>query len=227
MSTSVAIVSRAYGALKGTLALVGLLALGLLYAVPLERDAVLRHLPSLAAFTLPQTFAEPATTAAGPIQAGFERGHVREQRLLTEFIARRYRVAEDAVSRFVATAYQAGAKHSVDPLLILAVMAIESRYNPVAQSHMGAMGLMQIIPKFHMEKLSDHGGEQALLDPEVNIVVGAQILREYSRRFGDLQAALQYYAGAYDEPTAQYAGKVLAELSRLEVLRQRARRQQA
>lgn len=227
MSTSVAIVSRAYGALKGTLALVGLLALGLLYAVPLERDAVLKHLPSLAAFTLPPTFAEPATTAAGQIQAGYERGYEREQRLLTEFIARRYRVAEEAVSRFVATAYQAGAKHSVDPLLILAVMAIESRYNPVAQSHMGAMGLMQIIPKFHMEKLSDHGGEQALLDPEVNIVVGAQILREYSRRFGDLQAALQYYAGAYDEPTAQYAGKVLAELSRLEVLRQRARRQQA
>lgn len=224
MSTSVAIVSRAYGALKGTLAFVGLLALGLLYAVPLERDTVLKHVPSLAAFALPRTFTEAATMAEGSIQAG---ANQREQRLLTEFIARRYRVAEEAVARFVATAYQAGARHSVDPLLILAVMAIESRYNPVAQSHMGAMGLMQIIPKFHMEKLSDHGGELALLDPEVNIVVGAQILREYSRRFGDLQAALQYYAGAYDEPTAQYAGKVLAELSRLETLRQRARGQQA
>jgi soluble lytic murein transglycosylase-like protein len=224
MSTSIAIVARAYGALKGTLAFVGLLALGLLYTVPLERDTVLKHVPSLAALALPQTFTDPATTAAGPIQA---RGNEREQRLVTEFIARRYRVAEEAVARFVAAAYQAGARHSVDPLLILAVMAIESRYNPVAQSHMGAKGLMQIIPKFHMEKLSTHGGEQALLDPEVNIVVGAQILREYSRRFGDLQAALQYYAGAYDEPTAQYAGKVLAELSRLEALRQRARRQEA
>jgi soluble lytic murein transglycosylase-like protein len=227
MSTSIAIASRAYGALKGTLAFVGLLALGLLYAVPVEREAVLKHLPSLAALALPQSFAEPATTAAGPIQASIERAHEREQRLLTEFIAKRYRVAEEAVARFVATAYQAGARHSVDPLLILAVMAIESRYNPVAQSHMGAKGLMQIIPKYHMEKLSGHGGEEALLDPEVNIIVGAQILREYSRRFGDLQAALQYYAGAYDEPTAQYTGKVLAELSRLEAQRQRARRLQA
>ena len=64
-------------------------------------------------------------------------------------------------------------------------MAIESRYNPVAESVMGAKGLMQVIPKYHPEKLFDHGGEQALLEPEVNILVGAQILREYHRRFGD------------------------------------------
>jgi soluble lytic murein transglycosylase-like protein len=114
----------------------------------------------------------------------------------------------------------------VDPVLILAVMAIESRYNPVAESDMGAKGLMQVIPKFHQEKLLDHGGEHALLDPEVNIHVGAQILREYYRRFGDLETALQMYAGAFDEPTSQYAGKVLGEKNRLEVLRQKAKKQQ-
>jgi soluble lytic murein transglycosylase-like protein len=105
-------------------------------------------------------------------------------------------------------------------------MAIESRYNPVAESVMGAKGLMQVIPKFHLEKLLDHGGEAALLDPEVNIHVGAQILREYYRRFGDQESALQMYAGAFDEPTAQYANKVFAERARLEPIRQKARKQQ-
>ncbi|MEX0637685.1 MAG: lytic transglycosylase domain-containing protein, partial [Burkholderiales bacterium] len=111
------------------------------------------------------------------------------------------------------------------PLLILAVMAIESRYNPVAESSMGAKGLMQVIPRYHQEKLLEHGGEHALLDPEVNIHVGAQILREYMRRFGATEAALQKYAGAFDEPTARYSGKVLAEKARLQQFLARALRE--
>jgi soluble lytic murein transglycosylase-like protein len=150
----------------------------------------------------------------------------QEQQALAEFIAKRWRIAEEAASSFVSIAYKAGRMHSVDPVLILAVMAIESRYNPVAESDMGAKGLMQVIPRFHMEKLSDRGGEEALLDPEVNIHVGAQILREYYRRLGDQELALQMYAGAFDEPTSQYAGKVFAERARLEPVRQRARKQQ-
>jgi soluble lytic murein transglycosylase-like protein len=112
-------------------------------------------------------------------------------------------------------------------VLILAVMAIESLYNPVAESVMGAKGLMQVIPKYHLEKLSDHGGEHALLDPEVNILVGTEILREYHRRLGDLEAALQMYAGALDDPASQYSQKVLAERLRLEAVRQKARKPQS
>lgn len=138
-----------------------------------------------------------------------------EQRAVAEFIARRYRVAATASSTYVSSAYRSGQAYSVDPLLILAVMAIESSYNPEAESHMGARGLMQIIPRWHPEKLAEHGGESALLDPEVNIQVGARILREYLARAGEMQAALQMYNGARDEPTARYAGKVLAEKARL------------
>ena len=89
---------------------------------------------------------------------------------------------------------------------------------------MGAKGLMQVIPKFHPEKLLEHGGEPALLDPEVNIQVGAQILREYLRRFGETETALQMYAGAFDEPTSGYAVKVLAEHARLEQMLKQLRR---
>ena len=59
----------------------------------------------------------------------------------------------------------------------------------------------------------------------MNIVVGAQILREYHRRLGgDIEAALQMYNGAFDEPTSQYANKVFAEKARLDALRLKARK---
>jgi soluble lytic murein transglycosylase-like protein len=85
---------------------------------------------------------------------------------------------------------------------------------------------MQVIPRYHPEKLEPHGGADALLEPAVNIQVGAQILREYQRRFGDLETALQMYAGALDEPTSQYANKVFAEKARLDALKIKARKQQ-
>ncbi|MDW8470018.1 MAG: lytic transglycosylase domain-containing protein [Burkholderiales bacterium] len=136
---------------------------------------------------------------------------------MVEFIARRYRVAEEAIAGFVAVAYRAGSELRLDPLLILAVMAVESRFNPVAESVLGAKGLMQVIGRFHLDKLAEHGGEPALLDPEVNIQVGARILRDCLRRVGDIEGALRMYAGAAsDEPGTQYAAKVLAERARLE-----------
>jgi soluble lytic murein transglycosylase-like protein len=138
-----------------------------------------------------------------------------QERAVADYIARRYRVAGAASTTYVSSAYRSGLEFSLDPLLILAVMAVESSYNPVAESRVGARGLMQIIPRWHPEKLLEHGGEYALLDPEVNIQVGAQILREYMARAGEMQAALQMYNGALHEPTARYAGKVLAEKARL------------
>ena len=227
MNTTTLVAVRAYSALKGTLAIVGLAALAAFFVLPLQHEALLKHLPPLAAFNLSgDSFDATATTAAGLIQAGSDNGALgREQRAVTEYIARRYRVSDQAVAGFVSTAYRAGAEHSVDPLLVLAVISVESRYNPVAESTVGAKGLMQVIPKYHLDKLMDHGGEQSLLDPYVNIMVGTQILREYQRRLGDTEAALQMYAGAFDEPTSQYANKVLAEKARLELLRQKAKKQ--
>ncbi len=198
---------RAYESAKTLLAMLGLAALAGVLFLPLQHESAVKAVPGLDGDAM-----RTARIAAGPIQAAAETPREREQRLVTEFIAKR-------------TAYRAGDQYAVDPLLILAVMAVESRYNPVAESQVGAKGLMQVMPKFHLDKLSDHGGEHAVLEPEVNIVVGARILREYLRRFGDTEAALQMYAGAYDEPTAQYAAKVFAERARLEGLRQKAKKQ--
>jgi soluble lytic murein transglycosylase-like protein len=204
---------RLWSAARALLALLGL-AVILAVAMPAPREALLRQYAAWSEALEDQA----SNITAGTIQVGTADPALRDQRAVTEFIAKRYRVAQDAAAGFVATAYRAGGDWKVDPLLILAVVAIESRYNPVAESNMGAKGLMQVIPKFHSEKLVEHGGESALLDPHVNIQVGAQILREYMRRFGETETALQMYAGAFDEPNSQYAFKVLAERARLEQL---------
>ncbi|HWM43004.1 MAG TPA: transglycosylase SLT domain-containing protein [Burkholderiales bacterium] len=214
--------SSALSAVRNLLALAGVAAVLAFLILPLREPAAKALtvvVPSLPSVVMDQVVAAPLTSVAdAPLE--------REQQALAEFIAKRYRVAEDAAAGFVAIAYRAGEQHRVDPLLILAVMAIESRYNPVAESVMGARGLMQVIPRYHLEKLEPHGGELVLLEPEVNILVGAQILREYQRRLGDVEAALQMYNGALDEPTAQYANKVFAEKARLDALRVKARKQQ-
>jgi soluble lytic murein transglycosylase-like protein len=122
----------------------------------------------------------------------------------------------------VAKAHAVGAELKLDPLLILAVIAVESRFNPLAESVMGAKGLMQVIPRYHSDKFDPLGGEKVAFDPHANIVVGARILKEYLRRTGDVVDALQLYVGATsDENENGYSGKVMAERDRLgQVLRQ-------
>jgi soluble lytic murein transglycosylase-like protein len=146
------------------------------------------------------------------------------QRTLASYLARKYRVAADATERLVGDAFAVARDTGIDPLLILAVMAVESSMNPIAESDYGAKGLMQVVPRFHPEKLASHGGAEALLDPRVNIRVGAQILNEYIRRTGGLEGGLQLYAGAQDDAERAYSRKVFAEMQRLKDASARSQR---
>ena len=140
------------------------------------------------------------------------------QQILVQHLSRRYYIAAEATGRMVSAAFRAASEVGLDPLLVLAVISIESRFNPIAESVMGAKGLMQIIPKYHRAKLDPLGGEEAVLDPESNILVGARILQEYVYRTGTLEGGLQFYNGAFWDGSAQYAQKVMAERDRLETL---------
>jgi soluble lytic murein transglycosylase-like protein len=168
-------------------------------------------LASLPEATAADTETRPATSTASLTPA--QEGRVRA---LAEFVARRYRVSQGVAFDLVSHAHQVGAQLQLDPLLIIAVIAIESRFNPIAESNAGAKGLMQIIPKYHEDKLGEFGGEHAVFDPETNIEVGAQILREYIRRTGNLNIALQMYAGALGDHEDRYTRKVLNERQRLQ-----------
>jgi hypothetical protein len=140
---------------------------------------------------------------------------LRLQRAL-DFVSRRYRVAPEALVPVFEAAQTIGRDRRVDPLLIIAIIGIESRFNPFAESVVGAKGLMQVIPGYHLDKVPQGAGEQPFLDPVTNIQVGVHVLEEAIRWRGSLTAGLQHYGGASDDPETRYANKVLAEKERLE-----------
>ena len=136
-------------------------------------------------------------------------------KMLANVVARRYRVAQGAAVDVVRAALSEGRRHGLDPMLILAVIAVESRFNPIAESSQGAVGLMQVVPRFHMDKISAVGVPSMLL-PEANIAIGTRILKDSIRRGGSDEAGLQLYNGAVDDETRAYANRVLTERKRLE-----------
>jgi soluble lytic murein transglycosylase-like protein len=137
------------------------------------------------------------------------------QAILVKYLSRRFLIAAEATERMVGAAYSAARDVGLDPLVVLAVISVESRFNPIAESVMGAKGLMQIIPKYHPAKMLEAGGEAAVWDPESNIHMGARILQEYVYRTGTLEAGLQFYNGAFADSRAQYTQRVMAERERL------------
>lgn len=157
----------------------------------------------------PASIAGTAATASSP-------QHTKQQQSVTKWLAKRYRVANDAAHLFVSAAYATAKDLKIDPLLILSVMAIESGLNPFAESAVGAQGLMQVMSKIHHDKFEEFGGIKAALDPIANIQVGAQILKEYVTRGGSVEAGLKMYVGAaLAEDDGGYGNKVLAEYKRL------------
>jgi soluble lytic murein transglycosylase-like protein len=213
----------------------GLLVSGMLVAVLVAAyfgGALETYLPAKsanAAEESPQQMAadEEENAAAEPVVAvamSDAKPLKPEMRAVVGYLARKYRVSGVAIEPVVTAAQAAGSKVGLDPLLIIAVAAVESRFNPFAESAMGAQGLMQVIPKFHQDKLAaGDAGKTALLDPHTNIQVGARVLKEAIARAGSVQAGLQQYAGAPGGGDSQYAVKVMAEKQRLE----QAGRQQA
>ena len=131
------------------------------------------------------------------------------------YVTRRYRVSQEALLPIFEAAQTTGRAHGLDPLLIVAVIGIESGFNPLAESAMGAQGLMQVIPRFHKDKVPEGAGDRPFFDPVTNVQVGVKVLQESIRRRGGLIAGLQQYAGSSDAEGA-YASKVLAEKRRLE-----------
>ncbi len=188
----------------------------------------------LAAFEVPQSEllagGEPAATTASAAvpavaQAEAEPAPVenRRHRALSQFLAKRYKVSQAVTHDLVTMAHAAGHQIGIDPLLIIAVISVESRFNPIAESVAGAKGLMQIIPKYHPEKFQEFGGTKAVFDPQTNILVGSQIIKEYLKRTGSLNSALQLYGGATSDENDAYFGKVMTEKERLQqVLRTRS-----
>lgn len=139
-----------------------------------------------------------------------------QQAKVTQWLSRKYRVAPEPLAALVTEAYAAGEKARLDPTLILAVMAVESRFNPFAQSPVGAQGLMQVLTRVHTDKYEDFGGHLAAFDPVSNLRVGVQVLQDAIRRAGSVEGGLRLYVGAVTTDGGWYIDRVLAEHARIQ-----------
>jgi soluble lytic murein transglycosylase-like protein len=198
-----------------------LVAIAVAVGDPRLRESTAQQLESIAASliakeaTAEQANLMPAGTGL-PVSGVAKNQAEPAQRHVVSYLARRYKVADGAIRPVVAAAYESGRELGLDPLLILAVTAIESSMNPFAESVVGAQGLMQVMTRVHADKFEPHGGEDAALDPIANIKVGSAILSNLIRRGGSVERGLQLYVGAGNMvDDGGYGARVLAEHGRL------------
>jgi len=145
----------------------------------------------------------------------------RQQAAVAHWLAKRYKVAPEPISRLVQEAWSVGQRARVEPTLILAIIAIESSFNPFAQSPVGAQGLMQVLTRVHDDKYTAFGGNLAAFDPITNLRVGVQVLKECIQRAGGVEEGLRYYVCAANlTEDGGYAGRVLAEQEQLKAVMQ-------
>jgi soluble lytic murein transglycosylase-like protein len=102
-------------------------------------------------------------------------------------------------------------RHNLDPTLILALITIESRFDPFAVSSVGAQGLMQIMPFWKKELGTDNDN---LFDVETNIRYGCAILKHYIKRYKTARRALAAYNGSLGRD--KYPNKVFTQLHQFE-----------
>jgi Transglycosylase SLT domain len=132
------------------------------------------------------------------------------QQALSQHLVDTYKIPKNFAVDVVTSAFQAGRLYDLDPLLLLAIIHVESYFNPKAVSSVQAQGLMQVHPPAHREKIAEVGGLAELNQPNVNIKMGARILRDFMGiARGNLRNALQRYNGNLEDEEQRYATKVL------------------
>lgn len=188
-------------------------------------DDPLYDTPSAIAMAIPAAPTSNATGFLGPLRSDFPPAPPKrvarnvvsgpQGEALRNYISRKYRVAYDATGVLVNTVYKVSREKDLDPLLLLAVIAIESRYNPFAESSVGAQGLMQVMTRVHKDKFEKLGEGASALDPVSNIRVGSTILKDCITRRGSVDGGLACYVGATGPSDGGYGAKVQAERRRL------------
>jgi soluble lytic murein transglycosylase-like protein len=158
--------------------------------------------------------------------SAIDRGILRteaERKAVTSHLTKKFGLSPEDTAHYVAQAITVGKEVNLDPTLILAVMAIESSFNPRAESRAGAQGLMQVRTHVHQEKFEPYGGPLAAFIPEANIRVGALILKACIAKAGSLEAGLKHYLGAPNAASGinTYTGKVFSEREELRSIARR------
>ncbi len=139
-----------------------------------------------------------------------------QQARLVQWLARKYRVAPEPLSAIVSDVFDVAPKNQVDPWLVIAVIAVDSNFNPFFQSPSGKLGLMQYQPEQASSRTSAYGGAMASFDPLSNVRMGLAVLKDSLLMAGTVREGLKLYSGEYAPGEDElYVNKVLAEYQRL------------
>ena len=143
-------------------------------------------------------------------------GSIQNQRAVADFFEKKYGLDRTKIEEYVSNAVVIAKEANIDPVLLLAVISVESNFNPNTKSTAGAEGLMQVMTSVHKDKYALYGGTSDAVKPEVNIRVGAYILKYLIASAGSLRNGLKFYVGAANaEDDGGYADKVMAERRRI------------
>ena len=143
-------------------------------------------------------------------------GSLQNQRAIADFFEKKYSLDRAKIEEYVSNTVLIAKEVNIDPVLLLAVISIESNFNPLTKSAAGAEGLMQVMTIIHKDKYALYGGIADAVKPEVNIRVGAYILKYLIATSGSLRNGLKFYVGAANaENDGGYTDKVMAERNRL------------
>ena len=141
---------------------------------------------------------------------------VQKMQKLALYISNTYRIPIKNAEQIVYTTFEESAKKNLEPILVLSLIDSESGFQQHAKSRVGALGLTQVMPKYHPEKIADlrknHGTD--IYSINGNIKVGTQILREYiNKAGGNLQKGLQMYNGSSRDSTRKYSNKIISKMN--------------
>lgn len=118
---------------------------------------------------------------------------------IAEHLALRMSLKGKALRSLAAQVDDLCRQHRFDPAFILAVIAVESRFNPVAVSPVGARGLMQIMPATAVVVADRYRlpymGPSDLFDPATNLRLGVQYLEELR---GQFSSVVPHFLAAYN-----------------------------
>lgn len=120
-----------------------------------------------------------------------------EKQILSRFAMRHTALSERERISLARAIIREARAHNLEPSLVVAVIEVESAGYHLAVSHVGAMGLMQLLPSTGKE-LADRmdiewKGPDTLFDPIINVRLGTAYLRQLADRFGSVNTALAAY----------------------------------
>lgn len=140
---------------------------------------------------------------------------IQKMQKIASYISNTYKIPMKNAEKIVYTTFEESNKKNLEPMLVLSLIDSESGFQQHVKSPVGAVGLTQVMPKYHQAKIAELRKTDGtdIFSITGNIKVGTQILREYiNLAGGNLQKALQMYNGSLNDSKKRYSSKIMSKM---------------